>query len=246
MDTQYKMYRAETRGIDEQNGMVDLYIPMSTQSVDRDGEVIAAGAWRKTLPNFKKHPVLLSSHDYGDLRKQIGQLTGLKITDSGLLAKPLYYINQGNEEADWAFNLAKKGMAAFSVGFIPKKWEDGHAENSPRRTYTEVELLEISQVCVPSNRDAIQGVRSKSADPVVLRLCDEVEKMGDPGGHTPVRDKRLEEIKNLVDEILASGIYVPQPARVSVKSPEDELAEMLRFVERLIEKKIDWYAGRID
>src|SRR5574343_1308288 len=64
-------------------------------------------------------------------------------------------------------------MAAFSVGFIPKKAEEGKSDKDPRRTYTEVELLEISQVVVPSNRDAIQGLKSKAVG-VEAALLDEV------------------------------------------------------------------------
>lgn len=175
-DMIFKTFRAEVRSVDEEAGIMDMLIPVSTESIDRDGEVIEVGAWKKTLPKFRKRPVLLSSHDYRDLRKQIGEFKQLKIAEQGLLGQPHYYIGEGNEEADWAFNLAKKGMAAFSVGFIPVDWVDGDGDKEPRRIYKEVELLEISQVVVPSNRDAIQGVRAKSTDPVVLELCDEVEK----------------------------------------------------------------------
>jgi len=170
-----KTFRAEVKSVSESEGLIDMLIPMSTDSMDRDGESIDMGAWKKTLPSFRKRPILLSSHNYGDLRKQIGEFTSIKASEEGLMAKPKYYINEGNEEADWAFNLAQKGMAAFSVGFIPLAFDEGDGKKSPRRTYTEVELLEISQVCVPSNREAMQG-HSKSADPVVSQLIEDIEK----------------------------------------------------------------------
>jgi hypothetical protein len=65
-------------------------------------------------------------------------------------------------------------MAAYSVGFIPTKWEDGDGEKTPKRTYTEQELLEISHVVVPSNRDAIQGLRGKSADSMMNQLIEDI------------------------------------------------------------------------
>ena len=171
----YKTFRVEVREVDEENGIIDMLIPLSTGSVDRDGEVIEPTAFKKSLPAFRKRPILLSSHDYRDLRKQIGQFVSIKVTDEGLIGKPKYYINEGNEEADWAFKLATKNMAAYSVGFIPKVWKDGDDDKSPRRTYEEAELLEVSHIVVPSNRDAIQGIRAKSLDnPVVCELCDEV------------------------------------------------------------------------
>jgi len=171
----YKTFRTEVKEIDEENGIVDMLIPMSTASTDRDGEVIEPNAWKKSLPAFRKRPVLLSSHDYRDLRKQIGEFVKLKITDEGLFAQPKYYINEGNEEADWAFKLASKNKAAYSVGFIPKIWEDGDGDKSPRRTYKENELLEISHVVVPSNRDAIQGLMAKGInDPIVKEIATEL------------------------------------------------------------------------
>ncbi len=174
MDMITKTYRAEVRGVNADEGTVDLMIPVSTASVDRDGEIVEPLAFKKTLPKFMKRPVLVSSHNYRDLTSQIGEWTRLEITDTGVEGKPKYYINEGNEQADWGFKLASKGMAAFSIGFIPKVWVDGDGVTEPRRTYKEVELLEISQVIVPSNREAIQSIRSKSVDPITNKLMDDV------------------------------------------------------------------------
>jgi len=179
MDTKmiYKTFRVDVRGVNTDEGTVDVLIPMSTGSIDRDDEIIKPSAWKKSLPKFKKRAILLSSHDYHDLRKQIGEFTQLKLTDEGLFAKPKYYINEGNEEADWAFNLASKNKAAYSVGFIPTAYEDGKDDKSPRRTYTEAELLEISHVVVPSNRDAMQTMMAKGIEnPIICELCDEILK----------------------------------------------------------------------
>jgi len=174
METLYKTFRPEVKGVNLETGEIDMLIPMSTASVDRDGESIDPIGWRKSLPAFRKRPVLLSSHNYGDLRKQIGEFSKIKVSEDGLFASPRYYINEGNEEADWAFKLASKGMAAYSVGFIPKQWTDGDGDKTPARTYTEQELLEISHVVVPSNRDAIQGLRGKSADPMINQIVEDL------------------------------------------------------------------------
>ncbi len=176
MDTIYKTFRAEVLGVNADEGTVDMLIPVSTASVDRDGEIVEPLAFKKTLPKFMKRPVLVSSHDYRDLTSQIGEWTRLKITETGVEGKPKYYINEGNEQADWGFKLASKGMAAFSIGFIPKEWVDGDGVKEPRRTYKEVELLEISQVIVPSNREAIQSIRSKGVDSTTDKLYEDVDK----------------------------------------------------------------------
>lgn len=168
----FKTFRVECKATEE-DGVIDAFIPMSMDSRDRDEERILPTAFEKTLPIFSKRPVLLSSHNYGSLTNQIGEFRELKIKGKGLFAKPKYYINEGNPEADWAYKLAQHNMAAFSVGFIPKKAEEGKSDKDPRRTYTEVELLEISQVVVPSNRDAIQGLKAKAVG-VEAALLDEV------------------------------------------------------------------------
>ena len=73
-----------------------------------------------------------------------------------------YYVNDGNQEADWAYKLAKRGMAAFSVGFQPIEYETAQKDGDPKITYTDSELLEISQVVVPCDRNAIQNSIGKS------------------------------------------------------------------------------------
>lgn len=186
--TIFKTCRAEVIKVNKEAGTIEMLIPVSTPSEDRVNEVCAWDCWTKRLPIFMKRPILVSSHDYYDLRKQIGEWVTLNPTEKGLLGTPKYYVNEGNEEADWAFNIASKGMAAFSVGFIPYeiKWLDKEGKEPPtgtrpswdnedyKRVYTDCELLEVSQVVVPCNRDAIQGQRSKAIDPVAIRLMDDI------------------------------------------------------------------------
>jgi len=175
METIYKTFRAEIKDFNDETGEVNLFIPLSSSEWDRDQEVVEPTSIKKHLPKFMKHPVLVASHDYRDLTNQIGEWQKIKIVENGTEGKPKYYIGMGNEQADWAFKLATMGAAAFSYGFIPKVWEDGDGVKSPRRTYKEIELLEISQVIIPSNRQAIMEMRAKSIDPIVCEICDEIE-----------------------------------------------------------------------
>jgi HK97 family phage prohead protease len=229
MDTVYKTFRAEVKGVNEDTGEVDMFIPVSSRSVDRDGEVVEPIAFEATLPEFMKRPVLVASHDYHDLTNQIGEWSSLKAQSKGIKGKPKYYINEGNEQADWGFKLAKKGMAAFSIGFIPKVWEDGDGVKEPRRTYKEIELLEISQVIVPSNRDAIQSIRSKSVDPIITKICDEVEKEL-PEVKKP-KEVSQEEIKDEIDylTLMIDEVGLSEEAEESLRElmkrlPADDIA----------------------
>jgi hypothetical protein len=54
--------------------------------------------------------------------------------------------------------LQTKVQRAFSIGFIPKQSEFRIINGERVRVHTEIELLELSAVAVPSNRDALSKV----------------------------------------------------------------------------------------
>ena len=105
----------ETKAVDPEAGLVDAIV--SNEKKDRDGDIVRVSGW--DLDNFLKHPVLLGNHNYYSIRSVIGEWTKMEIRGKRLVGTAKYYIDEGNEEADWAFKLAVKNMAAFSVGFIP-------------------------------------------------------------------------------------------------------------------------------
>ncbi|MEK0337613.1 MAG: HK97 family phage prohead protease, partial [Nitrosopumilus sp.] len=129
--------------------------------VDRTKEVIRGNAW--DLKNYMKHPVIMLSHRYDQL--WVGKALWLKKMKEGLLFKPQF---ASTSAANEAFSLVKEtGIAAFSVGFIPKKWIDKKVselkedevylikgselkDDDTVRIYTKCELLEISLVSVPA------------------------------------------------------------------------------------------------
>jgi len=126
----------------------------STSTQDRDGEVINAEGW--DTKNFKKNPVIMYAHDYHSL--PVGRAPRVWMSD-GKLKNTVEFPPEGTYEfADIVERLVDTGyLKTESVGFIPKKWEDGDGEKAPRRTYTKQELLEISIVPVPSNPDALRN-----------------------------------------------------------------------------------------
>ena len=128
----------------------------STETIDRDGEVIKASAW--DLTNYLKNPVVQWAHRYDE--PPVGKSPHIKVLN-GKLTLPVEFPKEGDYEfADIIYRLAKGGfISAVSVGFIPKEWEKGRGEKEPQRTYTAVELLEVSIVPVPSNPDALVSAR---------------------------------------------------------------------------------------
>ena len=157
-----KVYRAEIKSIDVANHLVTAMV--SSRSVDRDGEIVTPEAINKRINLYMAHPILLSSHRYDDLMKQIGKAEDVKFSPDGVTATFKYFVGQGNPEADWAFKLAQNGVAAYSIGFMAHSWEDKQLDGQIYREFTDVELVEISQVLVPSNRDALASRRSSECE----------------------------------------------------------------------------------
>jgi len=150
MDTIYKIFEnVEVKKVGERQ----YEFTASTADMDRDGEVIDVEGW--DLRNFKKNPVIMYAHDYRTL--PIGKAAHIGVKD-GKLKNTVEFPPEGTYEfADIVERLVNTGyLKTESVGFIPKKWEDGDGgEKTPRRTYTKQELLEISIVPIPSNPHAL-------------------------------------------------------------------------------------------
>lgn len=169
-----KFFRAaEIKGEDEAAFEADVVI--STGQIDRDREVVQPEAvFRSARAALQTRPLpLISSHDYSSLRNQIGEIRKVERKSDQVYARPRWYVGEGNPEADWGHNLAvKKKVAAFSIGFMPKKWQDANLEDEtvrasvmagemPMRIYTKIDLVEVSQVLVPSNPGALGRMLEK-------------------------------------------------------------------------------------
>jgi len=144
-----ELQEVEVKGVSDNENMIEII--GSTEGVDRDGEVLAMEGW--DLKNFKKNPVVLESHNYWE--PAIGRAR-VQVKDKKLMFKIEFPPEGVHPRADLFKKLYKMGfMKASSVGFIPKNWELGDGDKTPRRTFTEQELLEISLVTVPSNPEAL-------------------------------------------------------------------------------------------
>jgi len=185
MDKVIKTFVSQIRSINETNKTLEAVI--SDETIDRYGEIIQVDAWKKRLKRYKEHAVLLSSHKYDKLTNQIGEAERVFVDGNQLIAKFKYYAGEGNEEADWGWKLASKfGRAAYSVGFLPfnaedadeKDYDDVKAGKKARRTYTDVELLEVSQVLIPANPSArLRSIDEEfSEEPEVREYFEEVVK----------------------------------------------------------------------
>lgn len=185
--------KALCKQIDESNFSAEF--TASTPAVDRDKEIILPTAWN--FKNFLKNPVLVNAHDYGDINNILGKVD-VWVDSEGLHGKATYFVGQGNKSADWAWSLVRNGLASFSVGFIEKESKPGDGEI--RKVYTKVELLEISQVVVPANPEAVISSNEYKDYEVAVKTFEELKS----------REVIDMEIKGVI------------PFKDTGKAPEDE------------------------
>ena len=130
-----------------------LTFVLSTDDVDRHGDVVSSDGWR--LEAYLRNPVLLWAHDYR--HPAIGRAVSVWTEPHRLLATMEF------APSGFAQEVATLYVTGFqwgvSVGFRPIRWE----ERRDARTgaflglrYLEQELLEVSAVPVPANRQALR------------------------------------------------------------------------------------------
>lgn len=140
---------------------------ITTNTVDRYGEVVEPNGAR--LANYRKNPVVLLNHMTWGL--PIGKNIWIKPEGNGLFAKTQF---ADTAEGFDAFTLYEGGfMKAWSIGFLPMKWEDGQGNpDQPRRRFTEWELLEYSAVTVPANPDAVTNALTRCESPRIREALE--------------------------------------------------------------------------
>ena len=131
----------------------------SDNTVDRYNEVLDQNGWQ--LDNFRANPVIPDCHDYSSISKILGRATSIGVSNGKLVNRVQFSMD--NPMGKMAYKMAKAGfIKSQSVGFIPLDWTNGVGQDQPERTYTKMELLEVSLVVVPANPGATIGLALKS------------------------------------------------------------------------------------
>lgn len=134
----------------------------SDETPDRYGDIVRVKGW--TLDNFKKSPVLIWGHDYE--RPPIGTVPDVRKSKDplALIAEAEYFERDVNEFADTIFRMAEiGGIRGVSVGFMPLESNDPQDPEEREKMglgkfgfeFTKADLLELSQVSVPANPNAV-------------------------------------------------------------------------------------------
>ena len=198
----YKEFRVEYK--DEGSGTLEGYASTWIKRPDSYGDIVKEGAFSRTLEerwNGGKGIPLLWAHQMDNLNSFIGK------ADAEEDEKGLHFVAtfDDTEEAQRVRNLYKDGrLSKFSFAFDVRDngtvtLEDGTKANELR----DLDLFEISCVCVPANDDAgvvdvKAGRRNRKSDAEILK-----------------------QIRSLVDQLLEDEVDDPEDDDVAEDQPKD-------------------------
>lgn len=148
----------ETIGRDA-GGAGAMTFVISSEEVDRHGDVVSAAGWQ--LAAYRQNPVFLWAHDY--TRPVIGRAAAVWPEPGLLLARMEF------APTDFAAEVAALYRSGYqqgvSVGFKPLRYAERRQETTGAFLgirFLEQELLEVSAVPVPANRQALRRAMEQS------------------------------------------------------------------------------------
>lgn len=151
----------------EDGGTVKGYASTFDREPDAYGDVVAAGAFAKSLERWKalnaegKYIPLLWGHDTNDPQSNIGRVVDAYEDERGLFVEAEF--DAENEKAQYVRHLVQEGRVyQFSFAFeirdqAPIELESGVKANELR----DMELFEVSLVQIPANQHAtVEEIKS--------------------------------------------------------------------------------------
>ncbi len=246
METKY--FFANVKKINETERTLDAVA--STSALDRDNDIILPEAFRETIDAFKANPVILATHQHR-LSTGSSPVIGSAIPESIVIGdKEVTFTMRfaGTPLGEEYWQLYRDGhMRAFSIGFIPIEHEDQKDEHLGYiRTYTKIELLEISAVPVPSNRQALarakgffetEDIRDGIAETVKAVteqvINDQLDKF------TLRIEDRLDQFESVIVESDGFANRLLRGGRLEPSAPDDNPIAALSQLERIKNILID-------
>lgn len=114
-------------------------------NVDRDGDIVRAGAFQEDIPAFMKNPVMLIDHR-NSIQNIVGRFTDVQEDGKGLYVKGI--ISNAPDVLSVRVKMAEGLIRALSMGGFFQWDEDGvHI--------ARVKLHEGSLVAIPANPEAL-------------------------------------------------------------------------------------------
>lgn len=146
METKHFNCKAEFKLLDDKKGIFEGYGSIFG-NIDSYRDIVEKGAFERSLRE-NGLPTLLWQHD---TREVIGRYTEAVEDERGLRVRG--ELNLDVQKGKEAYALLKQGaMRGLSIGYIVRKYEIDEEEEVKR--LTDVDLMEVSVVTFPANREA--------------------------------------------------------------------------------------------
>lgn len=199
----------------------------STGAVDRQNEIVDQTGW--SLDSYRQNPVVLDSHKYDSIEDVIGRAVRVEVVGDALEADIIF---TDTEKGECAEELVNTGfLRTVSVGFRSLARRPGGAGQP--LTHTQAELLEISLVAVPANREAVRIRSAEEGDEPEEKELDDL--VGNNGATIEAKAGRvissvnLEKLRSAIDAIQAvidsAGMEEPVVKPMAEPEPEEYKAD---------------------
>lgn len=192
-------FRGTLRAVNEEERTVEWVI--SSGQIDRYGEIVDPKAFDKeTIDGFMTNPIMLAGHQHIGFAGEATMIGNwLSIKREGDLTVGVAKLATTDLAEDYWRLILDGVIRACSIGFIVREWEMreiGSGEGKHRvRVFTKIELIEISLVAVPANREALM----KAAGFEALSGAKATTTSGDG-------DESIDELRGMLAEALAKRV----------------------------------------
>jgi HK97 family phage prohead protease len=215
------------------DGTVEGYAATFDRTPDSYGDVIAKGAFARTLDEWAKkgQPIpLLYGHNTDDPMHNIGKVTEAHEDEKGLFVRAEF--DADNPTAQYARKLAAEGrLYQFSFAYSVRDagtvtLEDGTDAYELR----DLDLYEVSLVQIPANQGAVvTSVKSDAPATSVGTLYVDLKPR-----IAGLTDEQREEFTKAIAEATHNGLEIGLKAgRRNSKADEDELRRVLELADQI-------------
>ena len=168
-------------------------------NIDAYGDVIEPGAFAQFLSDANSGkqpwPAMLSQHGgmmsvTAEDMTPVGVWTSLVEDGAGLKAEGILADTPRGRELHTLMKMSPRpAIDGLSIGYIAKKYEPRSKPEDPRRRITQIDLIEISPVTFPANRNArISSIKSIADMDSITELED---LLRDAGGFSRAESKSI-------------------------------------------------------
>jgi len=145
----------------DESGRLAIRSLMSTPSIDEMQEIVEVGAFKSSLAKFMERPRMLAYHD---MMQPVGNWTRLELAEGGLSGEG--FISSARPDIQQL--VIDEVLDGASIGFFINEAE--YDEEMELFRIKDLELVEVSLVPIPANRDTFVEVAKAWTREKALKL----------------------------------------------------------------------------